>query len=420
MADWGINQATTKSIASEESNFQSEYPKFFLLKLSSCFLFPFIVLIPGYIIGYTSHQLEMLFWISWIHAFIQLFTFYRANIQGFQLFKIDAFASNFDKLFLVIALSFLLFKEDFTIQEVINSRIISLALTIGLISIILLRYKAWLLPLIPKKGEAISLMKKALPFALIMFLYTVNERADMVMIERLAINKAETSYYSAGYRWLDAAMMYLWIILPLFFARFSFRDIALNEKSHLLKAGIGLTATPLIAIAIFSLFHGDLFFIMFENSSKHEIQLMTSCFQILCIVLLINGCFAILSTFLTSQDYTKHVNYLIIISIVFNITLNAIYIPQYGSIAAAYSTLASTSLLSFGYIFIFIKEKIFSLPYMTWVKIGGIFTASYFLGEFINGYNIAWHLFLVMIGFFVLGSSIATKLLDLSVLKNKD
>ena len=44
---------------------------------------------------------------------------------------------------------------------------------------------------------------------------------DQVMLERMA-GDVPTGLYAAAYRWLDAFSMYLWIVLPMFFARFAF------------------------------------------------------------------------------------------------------------------------------------------------------------------------------------------------------
>ncbi len=52
-----------------------------------------------------------------------------------------------------------------------------------------------------------SCCSKACRFAFITLLYGLNERIDMVMLERLA-SPAEASYYAGAYRWVDAVMMY--------------------------------------------------------------------------------------------------------------------------------------------------------------------------------------------------------------------
>lgn len=419
-SDFGINQLTTKTIANSTDNFKKDYPSLFFLKIILSGSFPFLMLIPGYLIGYRGIELEFLFWISLTHGLIHVMSFFRANIQGFQLFKIDAFVSNFDKLFFILFLLVLYFTNYTSVQQVINARLASMLLTLIAIGILLYKNNAWLRPIKPTYKNALSLLKQSMPFAFIIVLYSMNERIDQVMIERLSPLKSDASIYAAAYRWLDAAMMYLWIILPLFFARFSYQDITIEAKKKLLTAGLGLTSIPLIVVCIFSIFHGQLLFLPFTNSSPSEIELMNSCFQILSIALLLQGCFAILSTYLTSNNETSSISYLLGLSILINIVLNYYFIPTYGALAASYTTLISTLVLSLGYVIVFIIKKPFTLPYLSWLKIAVIFTGAYYLGFWIDTYDLQWYLFLPIIGLAVLLAGLGTKLIDLSVLKNND
>ena len=417
LADLGINQYVTKTIAEDTDNFKKSFPYFFTIKLIITLIFPFLLVLIGFLIGYNSIQLELLIVISFCYALIQLSLFFRAGLQGFQLFKHDAIVSNLEKIFLIIALLTLVAIDSTSINTIVFSRLIAIILTICIIIFILIQKNNWLAPKKPTKTETTQLMTKALPFALLILLTGINEKVDQVMLERIAPSRIDTSIYAAAYRWLDASMMYLWIVLPLFFARFSFREISKEEKETLLKLGIGITSVPLLVICIYSVFYGETLFTIFTNSTLIEVSLMKSCFAILSISLFLNGCFAILSTFLTSNNETKSINYLLVISIGSNILLNFLFIPQYGAIAAAYTTLVSTIILSIGYIVIFIAKSSTQLPYASWFKLCGIFILTYFIAYYLHSINTQWFVFLPVIGTVVLASAIATKLIDLSVLK---
>lgn len=337
----------------------------------------------GMVLNYTINQLWFLFWIALSYSAFQLFQLFRAKIQGFQLFQLDAFASNFEKVFFSSLLVILLIINATSLSTVVYGRLISIFLAIILIILILKKKNTWLNPKYSGLSETNRLIKLSLPFALIILLTGFNEKIDQVMLERLADQREDTSLYAAAYRWLDAAMVYLWIILPLFFARFSYHEIGKNEKYNLLEASIGITSIPLLIVLLFSIFHGEQLFVLFTNSSSAEISLMSKCFQILSVALFLQGCFAILSTYLTSNGYTYHVSWSLGISIVLNILLNYIYIPKYGAISAAYTTLISTTFLSVSYIIVFITKKILPLPWKTWGKVLLVstitFTGTYFI-----------------------------------------
>jgi O-antigen/teichoic acid export membrane protein len=60
-----------------------------------------------------------------------------------------------------------------------------------------------------------ELLKDSLPFAMITLVYGINERIDIVMLERLS-SATEAGLYAGPYRWVDAVMMYMWTVLPIF------------------------------------------------------------------------------------------------------------------------------------------------------------------------------------------------------------
>lgn len=388
LADLGINQYVTKVIAEKPDEYLSIFPKFFSIKIFLTFFFPFLMISIGIILEYSTSQLWFLFWIALSYSGFQLFQLFRAKIQGFQLFKFDAFASNFEKIFFSVLLIILLYLGATSLSTIVYGRLISIILAITLVIFILKKKHTWLSPKYESYSETKRLIKSSIPFALIILLTGFNEKIDQVMLERLAFNRAETSIYAAAYRWLDAAMVYLWIILPIFFARFSFHQISKKEKQNLLDASIGITSIPLLIITIFSFFHGELLFVLFSNSSNTEVILMAECFKILSISLFLQGCFAVLSTYLTSNGYTSEVSWSLTVSIIVNIILNFIYIPKFGAIAAAYTTLISTSFLSIAYIVVFVKKHILPLPWGMWGKIFSValitIVATFFLQKVIH------------------------------------
>ena len=102
--------------------------------------------------------------------------------------------------------------------------------------------------------------------------------------------------------------------------------------------------------------------------------------RILFIAVIVNGFFAIYSTLLTSTDHERFVSWMIGVSIVLNITLNFIFIPQYGAIAAAWTTVGSFSFLSLSYLYYIQFRLPVKIPYTQLLKLMGI--AALFAGSF--------------------------------------
>lgn len=114
---------------------------------------------------------------------------------------------------------------------------------------------------------------------------------------------------------------------------------------------------------------------------------MKEYFIVLSASLLVNGFFAILSTYLTSNGHTRFVNKVIFFSILINVSLNYIFIPQYGGKSAAITTLISTCFLSSCYLWYLKQRTNITFPLKTWgilLMIGSAGFVCYIIGNQIN------------------------------------
>jgi O-antigen/teichoic acid export membrane protein len=231
------------------------------------------------------------------------------------------------------------------------------------------------------------------------FLYAVNERIDMFMVERLH-SDVEAGLYAGAYRWYDAFMMLIWLIMPMFFAKFSSNQ---NEHTSLIKNGKILIAIPIIFIGAILLVRNEFMFFLFQNSNAEEIATMSVILSVLMISYLINGLFVLYGTYLNAAGFVSKVNKLVVLSVVLNILLNSIFITKYGAIASAYTTAVSTLVLSVGY-FLMIRKKIetdFSLL-LRLILFSIVFLVVLFLLH--TQFNFDWliYLFIALISFFIL------------------
>lgn len=346
-ADMGINPYTTQKLSSQPELLKSYAPALLSLKLILMFVYPVLMVGIGWILGYRGNEIYFLVMISLIHAGSQLMEFFRANFRAMQRFKVDSFLSIFDRLFLLLLVPFL-FYLGMSIEGFIYMRITS-ALVGAFLFYVLLVKMYGNISLSFDKPFLSNILKASLPFAMMTVLYSVHDKVDQVMIERLA-GQHETGLYAAAYRWIDGFSMYLWIVLPIFFARFSFYLQDKEEQKRLLHFGQLIASLPIIFIAIFGLFYGDKLLFLFDRSSPEELGVMNACLRVLFLALLVNGSFTIFSTLLTSTGHVKYVNKVILLSILLNIGLNFYYIPLYGAIASAWTTLASFSCANLAYI----------------------------------------------------------------------
>jgi O-antigen/teichoic acid export membrane protein len=402
LSDFGINQYVTKKLAGEPDKIEEVFPVALGFKLLLMVLYPLLMTLIGYVMGYGVQELYFLWLLSIFQAAVQLVMFFRANFQAHQQFFIDSFASILDKLLLIVFLV-IVFYIHVTVESFIYARVLSIMVTVILVYIFYVATGHWHNPSL-KIDKLFPLIRQSLPFAMVTVLYSFNERVDQVMIERL-LGGTDSGLYAGAYRWLDAVMMYLWIVLPMFFARFAFlkSDPAALYKTF--KIGHVIAFLPMAMVSGFVFLYPEKLFILFKHSSVEEIEVMSNVLRILFIASLMHGLFAIYSTLLTSTGYEKQTSILILFSVLCNVALNLILVPRYGIYASAWATVVSTVFLSIGYILFIRKHRIVKIPVLTIVKLSGAFFAFMAVYYGLTLTSLTWYVNTALAGSFLVGMS---------------
>lgn len=316
-------------------------------KLILTFLYPAIVLLAGIFMGYNMEALRLLPLLALIHSGGHLLMFFRAQFQALQAFRLDGYASVLERVILLLLTWTLLF-VSINLNGFIAVRLISIGASTLLLYLALVRNYGLLIPALHLPTYT-KILRESFPFALIIVLYAVHDKIDQVMLERM-VGEHETSLYAAAYRWMDAAGMYLWTVLPIFFARFAKVEGDEGEIHKLLRQGQLISALPLVFVSVFVFFQGERLMFLFTQSNAAEIATMTQALKILFIALGFNSIIMIYSTLLTATGYVNFVNRFFIAGILVNVLMNLWLIPSLGAIAAAWSTVASMGVMGLAYI----------------------------------------------------------------------
>lgn len=371
LTDFGVNQYTIKSLASDTGKFTSWFPALLGFKLLLLLVYPFIILILGFMLGYAQEELVWLMIISLSLAALQLIQFLRSSFQAFQHFRLDSIASVLDKILLILFTLGFLFTGQNAFQLFLGMLVCSTVLSLLVFLLIIFRnYGA--------RGIRFDIsfirriLKLSFPFALISVVYAVHDKIDKVMLEKIS-GAYENGLYSAAARWVDALMMYTWIIMGLYYARFA-KHIRDREKTRvLLKNGQLLGALPMIPAFLILSFAGiSITSFLLPDSTLSELRVIQKSLIWLSLSTLINSTFVIYSTLLTATGHERIVTRMVAVSIVIKVLINLIFIPVYGGIAAALATLISFSFLSAAYIYITWKHTQIQVEYVDLLKLGFI------------------------------------------------
>ncbi len=383
LTDVGINQYITKKLATEPNRLQEVFSNIFSLKLIMLIVYPAFMSLIGYFLNYTSKEIYLLAILSFGQALIQLTFFFRANFQANQHFKIDSIASILDKFLLIIMVAVMI-SQRITLNSYVYATLISIFATTLLFYFVSVKLFDFIAPKLEIK-KLNELIKLSIPFAVITILYSINERIDAVIIERLSdeAHKRDPGLYAAAYRFLSAIMMYLWTVLPIFFAKFAYHHSSTKEKQKLLNFGQVISSLPMIFVGVFILFYGEILLSFFQKKSTiEEISIMSNLLKILILSSILQGIFAIYSTLLTATGYEKKVSKMIIGSIFINILGNLIFIPILGPVASAWITVASTLFLSILYVYFTHTKLEVKVPYSILLRlliVFVLFTLAFYL-----------------------------------------
>jgi O-antigen/teichoic acid export membrane protein len=361
-ADLGLTQFTVQRLAAEPEFARQHFPT--LLPLRGLLTLGALgaLLGVGWLLGYRGGQLELLAAVGVGLLLTQYGQFLRGPVQARQHFNTDAVLSVFEKLVALILVGGLLVGGVLGVVGYVGARLAASAFTAVLFFGLLRRLFGALPHRWPRWQPAGQLLRGSLPFAFIALLYGINERVDMVLLERLS-SAREAGYYVGAYRWVDAVMMYAWTVLPLFFAKFAHASARPRELRQLLWVGQRVAAIPLLLLVAFVLFRGEVLFWQFSHSNAAELARMVLCLKVLFLNVLVQAFFAIYSTLLTSTHHQKAVSWLVAGSIGLNIGLNLLTLPAYGALAAAVNTLLSALLVSGGYVWLVVRRTPVPVPW---------------------------------------------------------
>jgi O-antigen/teichoic acid export membrane protein len=351
--DFGLTYYNTHIISGAPGKLRTLFPAMLSARLVLGGVYAAIVLVAGWLLGFSSGEMLLLAGIVVIQSLNSLLLFLRSNISSLHKFRLDALLSVTDRLLMIGVCSVLLFWPSmpaFQIEWFVIAQIACYALAIILASYFMRRIAS--VSFIPSFNtrEVGGIVKKSIPYATLVFLMAVHMRADMILIERISgpDSKNFAGIYAAAYRLLDVGnmfgIMFSGMLLPIF-------GRLLSQK-HDIQPIVRLSVNILLPVAFIAtgaaVFFGTdimqwLYTDMDEYSGRVFAWLM-ACFPAYCIMY-------IYSTLLTANGNLVLLNKVAIAGVVINLSLNFWLIPEHQALGAAQVAFVTQSTLAFLYIF---------------------------------------------------------------------
>ena len=374
LLDLGLTNFNSRNIAQNNQLLAKHFVGISQAKIFLTQLYVIVIFFVGWIIGYRGEQMKILAIVGLNQVLLSFILYVRSNISALLLFKTDSMLSVLDRILMILICSFLLWsglftREKFNIYWYIYSQTFSYAVTLVIAVAIVLKHTGKLTIRI-NIPFVIMIIKKSLPYALLVLLMSFYNRLEPVLIERILpedISAAQTGIYARAYRLFDAGnnISYLFsvILLPLFAA-------VIKEKGDLqglVKQSFSIILSMTCVIAVLCIFYSREFMELlypqqeFEPLEAFQYRISESSK----ILIILMGSFVSISvtyifgTLLTANGNLRQLNIVAACGVVINLTLNFIFIPHFQAVGAAFTSLCvqfATCVIQF-----FIAKKTFKL-----------------------------------------------------------
>ena len=374
LLDLGLTNFNSRNIAQHNQLLSKHFVGISQAKIFLTAIYFIVIFIVGWIIGYRGEQMKILAIVGFNQVLLSFILYVRSNISALLLFKTDSILSVLDRILMILICSFLLWsglfpRENFNIYWYIYSQTFSYIATLVIAIFIVLKHTGKLTIRI-NIPFVIMIIKKSLPYALLVLLMSFYNRLEPVLIERILpedIAATQTGLYARAWRLFDAGnnISYLIsvILLPLFAA-------VIKEKGDLqglVKQSFSIILSMTCIIAVLCIFFSKEFMELRYPQQDGE---LLSAFEARIsesskILIILMGSFVSISvtyifgTLLTANGNLKYLNIVAAGGVVLNLTLNFIFIPRFQAFGAAFTSLCvqfTTCMIQF-----FIAKKIFDI-----------------------------------------------------------
>lgn len=360
--DLGITNFNNRNIAQNNQLLSKHLAGIGTLKLLLGILYAITIFLIGLLIGYQGRQLYLLAWVGLNQFMLSAILYLRSNLSGLLLFKTDALISVLDRSLMIAICGLLLwsnyFGGYFSIEWFVYAQTAAYMLT-AIVALLTVLRKSGRLKLNWNPLFFMMILKKSMPFALLVLLMSFYNRIDPVLIERLLpgqLGEVQSGIYAQAFRLLDAgqnfAFLFAVLLLPLF-------SRMLKEKQsieRLVRLSFSIIISGSLIIAITSSFYGDelmqLLYTRFVGESEFDyitrIQESSAIFKLLMFSFVAISSNYIFGTLLTANNSLKYMNIIAFSGLVCNFLLNLILIPNlyaYGSAIASLSAQGLTAIL---------------------------------------------------------------------------
>ncbi len=345
LLDVGLTNYNNRNISQHQFLVNKHFSSLFSLKLVLGVAYFVVAALVGVLLGYQEDTWMLLGLLLLNQFFVYLILYIRSNLAGLQLFKTDSVVSVLDRFLMIIFCGALILGND--TYNWLNIKTFALAQTVAyaivaVIATLLVFKKIGRVKFNFNLQFSRIILKKSLPYAVLVLLMTFYNRTDSVMLERLLPDGAEQAgIYAQGYRLLDSANMIAFLFSTLLLPMFSNMLKKKEDVLPLIETAFKILITGVILMAVMcSFFAEPLMALLYTD----EVLTSGKVFSILILNLIPISLTYIFGTLLTANGSLKWLNIMAVFGVLINIGINFAIIPYQKAFGTAISSLITQSL----------------------------------------------------------------------------
>lgn len=352
LLDIGTTNYNTRNIAQHPQLIAKHLPVLLTMKLMLLVLYAVVTFTAALLWGYGSREFYLLAFLTLNQFLNSLILYLRSNFQGLLLFKWDSVLSIMDRAVMILICGLLLIGtrsgnlDAFRIEWFVYAQTAAYLATALLALWVLMRtpqFAGHRRMLRPDWPMTCVVLKRSLPFALLVLLMACYNRIDPILLQKLAPDgNDQAGIYAGAFRLLDALTMIAYLVsvplLPIYSklcAKADNESRQITETTRIVFSAIMVFA--ITAAVTLSAFAEQLMGLLYHNS----IEEYASVFRILIFGIIPISITYVFGTLLTANGSLKQLNILAAVTLVVNIGINLTLIPRCGAVGSAWASLAA-------------------------------------------------------------------------------
>jgi len=366
LLDVGLTSFNNRNIAQNTQLLTKHFSSLVALKFFLGGIYMAITFLVAWIIGYNGEQMRMLVWVG-LNLFLLAFILYlRSNVNGLLLFRTDSVLSVLDRILMILICGILLWgnvtRETFRVEWLVYAQTVSYTIT-AVVAFLVLINKAKFRRLSWNTPFFLVILKKSLPFAVLVMLMAIYNRLDAVLIERLIDGpegERQAGIYANAFRLLDAFNQIAWLFAVLLLPIYAKMIQQKENIGDMVRLPFGLLfSIAMIVVTGSFLYRTEIMGWLYpqgpnETSAEFAAKLAESSrvFGILIICFLGTTTMYIFSTLLTANNNLRQLNLVAFGGILINFSVNMVLVPKLSATGAAYASLATQLITATAHVFL--------------------------------------------------------------------